>query len=164
MLVLRACWPKTNTSIGICTSSVIEVMLRTARMVKGWQQAIVPELLAETRGLDPEQLLNSRSGRIHLFPAVPDEATVGFRNFQARGGFLVSAQYDRGTIDHVTVASRRDLTCRLMNPWPGSPVRVVRGRDDKEVPITLENANGECLQFSAEAEDQYRILQQVSGG
>jgi hypothetical protein len=141
-----------------------EMMLRTARMVKGWQQAIVPKLLGRAKGLEPEQLLNSRSGRIHLFPAVPDGATVGFRDFQARGGFLVSAQYDRGTIDHVDVAARRNTTCHLMNPWPGSPVRVVQDTDEKEVAITLETANGECIQFTAEAGEDYRIFRQAPGG
>jgi hypothetical protein len=33
-----------------------------------------------------ETLLDSRSGRIHLFPAVLPSSEVAFRNFQASGG------------------------------------------------------------------------------
>jgi hypothetical protein len=134
-----------------------EMMLRTARFVKGWQQEDVLELLGESRGFAPEQLLNSRSGRIHLFPAVPDEATVGFRKFQARGGFLVSAQYDRGEIDHVVVTARRNVTCRMLNPWPGAKVRVLR-TDNAKVKTTRDTQNGECITFITEAGYGYRIL------
>ncbi|MGA2248159.1 MAG: hypothetical protein ABSH48_24505 [Verrucomicrobiota bacterium] len=38
-------------------------------------------------GGDTETLLNSRSGRIHLFPAVPPSLEVAFRNFKRAAGF-----------------------------------------------------------------------------
>jgi hypothetical protein len=76
---------------------------------------------------DAETLLNSRSGRIHLFPAVAPAAEVAVRNFQARGGFLVSACKDARRVYHVEIQARRDLLCQLMNPWPGQPVVVHEG-------------------------------------
>src|SRR5208283_6087463 len=54
-------------------------------------------------GEDAETLLNSRSGRIHLFPVVSPSAEVAFRNFQARGGFLVSACKDAQRVYHVGI-------------------------------------------------------------
>lgn len=41
-------------------------------------------------GPSPERLLNSRSGRIHLFPCAPT-VDVAFRRYRTRGGFMVSA-------------------------------------------------------------------------
>jgi len=84
----------------------------------------VPSASTDSRtrrpGEDSEALLNSRSGRIHLFPAIPPKTEVAFRNFQARGGFLVSAGNNATGVYYVEVEARRDLDCQLMNPWPGN--------------------------------------------
>ena len=48
--------------------------------------------------LDYEAMLNSRSGRIHVFPVVAPNAELAFYNFQARGGFLVSAARNAGGV------------------------------------------------------------------
>ncbi|HEX3857074.1 MAG TPA: hypothetical protein VHY30_07250 [Verrucomicrobiae bacterium] len=58
-------------------------------------------------GGDAETLLNSRSGRINLFPAVLPSSEVAFRNFQASGGFLVSAAKNAGGIYYVEIQARR---------------------------------------------------------
>ncbi len=137
-----------------------EMMLRTARMVNGWNKKSVLELLGESKGLNPEQLLNSRSGRIHLFPAVPDDAVVAFHEFQARGGFLISAQYDQGQISHVWVEARRDVTCEIMNPWPGKSVLVVERASQAPVQYKLDTKNGECVVFDAKAGREYILLKE----
>ncbi len=70
----------------------IEMMLHTARMTKGWRNHYVFVLLGDKKGIEVENLINSRSGRIHLFPGIPDSATVGFKALQARGGFEVTSE------------------------------------------------------------------------
>ncbi len=104
---------------------------------------------------DAEILLNSRSGRIHLFPVVPRSDEVAFRNFQARGGFLVSACKNAGGIYYVEIQARRDNQSQLMNPWPGKQV-IVREVDKTEpVPFQLDMSNGECLVFPVLAGHRY---------
>lgn len=100
------------------------MMLRTARVVHENCIGSVEVYLGVAKGYGPEQLINSRSGRIHLFPAVPEKATVAFREMQARGGFAVSAECVRGRATYVEIKARRDGVCRLMNPWPGKPVTI----------------------------------------
>ena len=108
-------------------------------------------------GDDAETLLNSRSGRIYLFPAVAPSAEVAFRNFQARGGFLVSACKDAQRVYHVEIQARRDLPCQLMTPWPGRPVVVHEVGETKPVAVQLDQRNGECLVFAAVANHKYQV-------
>jgi hypothetical protein len=118
-------------------------------------------------GTDPEMLLNSRSGRIHLFPvavwdppavdAFSKKDEVAFRNFQARGGFLVSACKNAGGVYYVEIEARRDQRCQLMNPWPGKQVSVHEVGNAETVPVQLDTGNGECLIFSARVGRKYLV-------
>jgi hypothetical protein len=98
---------------------------------------------------EPERLLNSRSGRIHLFPCVPDSATVAIKDFQAQKGFLVSAECRNGEITYVHITARRDVKCSMANPWPGHMVTVIRERDNTPVntgPDPAYESNGFAFQ------------------
>jgi len=106
---------------------------------------------------DAEALLNSRSGRIHLFPAVNPDSEIAFRNFQARGGFLVSAAMDAKGVYFLEVQARRDNVCRIMNPWPNQPVVVYETERKKPVAVQIDNSNGQCLVFDTHAGHSYRI-------
>jgi hypothetical protein len=108
-------------------------------------------------GGDAETLLNSRGGRIHLFPAVWPSTEVAFHNFQARGGFLVSACKNADGVYYVEIEARRDIQCRLMNPWPGKPVVVHEAGKTEPVPFQLDQSNGECLIFSALTGHRYTV-------
>jgi hypothetical protein len=112
--------------------------------------------LASGGGPGPERLLNSCSGRLHLFPCVP-AGEVAFRRFQARGGLLVSACRDNTGVTYVEIESRRDVECQLMNPWPGKSVRVRVGQS--EVPYKLDESNGQCVLFATTAGQRYLIVQ-----
>jgi hypothetical protein len=106
---------------------------------------------------DAEILLNSRSGRIHLFPGSTQTDEVAFHNFQARGGFLVSACRNGNGVYHVEVQARRDCQCRLMNPWPGQPVIVREVGKTESVPFNFDQSNGEGLTFPAQSGRRYSI-------
>ncbi len=165
----------------------IEVMLRTARLTGGWRNRDVfhllgaypalrkgvlasqyfdakpdepidtPEKLLEVIAEEPERLLNSRSGRIHLFPCVPPGTTIAFRDFQARNGFLVSAEMVEGRVTFVRIAARRDVLCQVMNPWPGRPLVVCGDEDGRDVAHEMDTVRGECLLFHGESGHSYRL-------
>jgi hypothetical protein len=117
--------------------------------------------------IDAEMLLNSRGGRIHLFPvtvwdppivdALSKKNEIAFRNFQARGGFLVSACKNTEGVYHVEIESRRDLPCQLMNPWPGKQVTVREAGNAASVPVQVDSKNGECLLFPTHAGRKYLV-------
>jgi len=129
----------------------IEIILRSARLSRGWNNNLVFHLLGREPDPDlkwhdggkpkpvknqedlmkvvysePERLLNSRSGRIHLFPCVPEKCTVGFKRLQARGGFAVTAERIEGKTTYILIESRRNVLCQLVNPWPGSKATLYR--------------------------------------
>lgn len=161
---------------------VKEMMLRTARLVPAGTNSQVSILLGECKDTfpsadgrhsrtienyaqlcraindDPERVINSRSGRIHLFPAVPDWAEISFRRFQARGGFQVSATRNASGVTIVEVESRRSLPCQIMNPWPGEEVRIVETASGAEVEYQVDSSNKECIVFQAESEMIYQLM------
>lgn len=53
-----------------------------------------------------EMLIQSHTGVVRLFPAIPDHwSDVGFNSLRTMGGFLVSAQRTGGKVSHVEVYS-----------------------------------------------------------
>ncbi len=105
----------------------------------------------------PERLMNSRSGRIHLFPSVPAWTSAAFQGFLARGGFEVGAIREPEGVTAVTVKARRDNRCRLMNPWPGAAVSVTDVSEGRRVELALDTTNGECLVFDALSGHEYSV-------
>ena len=99
--------------------------------------------------------MNSRSGRIHLFPVVPDWTVGAFRNFLARGGFEVSAARNENGVQAVTVKARRNIPLQLMNPWKGKQPLVTDLTSVLTVSYTMDKSNGECIVFDAQAGHLY---------
>jgi hypothetical protein len=141
-----------------------ETMLRTARKLSkagttGQTQILLGLPAKKTMWdiFDAESLLNSRSGRMHLFPAVEPGTEVAFRNFQARGAFVVSAAKNAKEVYFLEVTARRDSPCRIMNPWPGKLVVVREAGKSEPVAVQIDNRNGGCLEFSTAAGKKYAI-------
>lgn len=164
-----------------------QTMLRTARLTRGWMNSMVYHLLGafpevvkgglagvyfqdtqdrpiktredmlDTAVAEPERLLNSRSGRIHLFACVPEGADIAFRDFQARGGLLVTAQRTKGQTTFLRITARRTVPCRLMNPWPGKPVRIQDEQTRAVVSHKVDATRGECLMFEATGGHSYLV-------
>jgi hypothetical protein len=150
-----------------------EMMLRSVRTLRSGSTAETLTLLGAPAepsnrarrdfARNTEALLNSRSGRIHLFPAVSHTNEVAFRNFQARGGFLVSAAQDANGVYYLEIQPRRDNTCRFMNPWPRQPVIVREPGKGGTVPTEIDQSNGECVVFPAVAGHKYLIERAETG-
>jgi alpha-L-fucosidase 2 len=65
-----------------------------------------------------EMLLQSYSGTIRIFPAVPaDWKDISFKTLRAEGAFLVSAERKDGITRSVTIISEKGGYCRLENPF-----------------------------------------------
>lgn len=72
-----------------------------------------------------EMLLQSHTGTITLFPAVPsDWQEVSFDRLRAVGGFLVSAARVGGLVQEITIEATADGTLLLDNPFAGSSFEV----------------------------------------
>ena len=84
-------------------------------------------------------------------------AELAFHNFQARGGFLVSAARNAGGVYYLEIQARRDVSCKLMNPWPGKSVMLHETGKTEPVPVQIDRSNGECLIFAAVANHKYQV-------
>ena len=103
----------------------------------------------------PERLMNSRSGRIYLFPVVPDWTVAAFRGFLARGGFEVSAARNESGVKAVLVKARRNIPLQLINPWVGNKPVVTDITTGKMISYNMDTSNKECIVFNAQAGHVY---------
>ena len=93
-----------------------------------------------------EMLLQSHTGVIRVFPAIPSSwDNVAFDNLRAMGAFLVSARKTDGTVSNITVRSEKGGQLRLAIP-KGHSVSAVNGAEVNPAAITavpsLPEANG----------------------
>ncbi len=103
---------------------------------------------------EPERLCNSRSGTIFFFPCVPGRYDVAFKDFQARGGFLVTGELRKGRVTFAQIQARRTTGCAVMNPWPGRTLIVKQ--QPENIPVVTAHV-GEKYTFAAEAGKSYRL-------
>ncbi len=84
-----------------------------------------------------EMLLQSHTGIIHVFPAVPEKwKDIRFENLRATGAFLVSAEKKGGEVTSLNVYSEKGGRLRIQHPLtgeiieretkPGENVRIIR--------------------------------------
>ncbi|HME00548.1 MAG TPA: twin-arginine translocation signal domain-containing protein [Terriglobia bacterium] len=92
-------------------------------------------------GVLNECMLQSYTGTIRLFPnpqgpdGPQDLGPARFRDLRAAGAFLISAAHDGQSVSDVTLFSEKVATATVANPWPGTPVRVRRAKDNQPVKI-----------------------------
>ena len=81
-----------------------------------------------------EMLLQSHTGIIRVFPALPESwQNVSFQNLRAMGAFLVSATYRNGKTDSVHIFSEKGGVLRIYNPFTGSVIEKKMGVGEKMV-------------------------------
>lgn len=67
-----------------------------------------------------EMLIQSYSGTLRLFPAIPkDWKDVTFKTLRAEGAFLVSAEKKGGKVSRVEIICEKGGMCKLENPFDG---------------------------------------------
>lgn len=101
-----------------------------------------------------EMLLQSHTGVVHVFPAIPAGWTdVAFRNLRAQGAFLVSATKSGGRLTQVQVRPEQGGTLRLALP-ADSKVKELRGATatdtaDADI-LTLQTEKGKTVTLTFE--------------
>jgi alpha-L-fucosidase 2 len=94
-----------------------------------------------------EMLIQSHTGVIRLFPAIPESwKDVSFDRLRTVGAFLVSAQRKDGKISSITVESEKGGILRLAKPGDGNS-RETGGKtlDDKNGVWTIKMNTGETI-------------------
>jgi alpha-L-fucosidase 2 len=72
-----------------------------------------------------EMLIQSHTGIIHLFPAIPISwKDVSFSTLRTTGAFLVSAEQKGGKVEKVEIISEKGGICKLKNPFGANPYKT----------------------------------------
>lgn len=67
-----------------------------------------------------EMLLQSHTGVIRIFPALPESwEQASFHGLRARGAFIIDADYDGGRVQKVVIRSEKGGTLKVLNPFTG---------------------------------------------
>ena len=77
-----------------------------------------------------EMLVQSHDGAVHLLPALPDAWNSGeVKGLRARGGFIVSINWQEGTLQNATIQSTIGGTLRLRSyvPLKGKGLKPAQG-------------------------------------
>ena len=104
--------------------------------------------------LSLDNVLQSYSGVIRLFPAVPADFEGGFENLGAQGAFVCSAEHNRKGVSNVRVSSLAGNPCAVANPWPGDDVVVTDLDTTSPVPA---NIDARTVRFATERDHRYAI-------
>lgn len=74
-----------------------------------------------------EMLIQSHTGVIKIFPAIPDSwKDVRFHNLRAQGAFLISAKMENGEMEKVEIYSEKGGMLVLSNPISGRKFNVAK--------------------------------------
>lgn len=66
-----------------------------------------------------EMLIQSHTGRVQIFPAVPEDwLNISFNQLRTEGAFLVSAKKEKGNIVRVEIEALKGGVLKLVNPFP----------------------------------------------
>jgi len=108
-----------------------------------------------------EMLLQTRRGRLLLFPAVPVgwlETGVAFRDLRAEGAVLVSSAAEGGRIRSATLQAERGGTFRIRNDFRSTRFRLERTHGGTAVEETVRCGAGEELAVTLQAGECCTIL------
>ncbi len=97
-----------------------------------------------------EMLIQSHTGIIKIFPAIPEDwHEVEFKNLRADGAFLVSAKREKGSVSFIEIFSEKGGECILDNPFADNKIEIRGGKiiqQDKILRIITEQ--GEMVKIT----------------
>jgi len=104
-----------------------------------------------------ENLIQSHQGPIFLFPAAPENFTGQFKDYHARGGFMVSAKMAKGKVKEVKIHSRAGMKCMLDVSKGFDKAPEVRDLEDNKM-IETKIEKGRYLSFETDTGKTYDFL------
>jgi alpha-L-fucosidase 2 len=109
-----------------------------------------------------EMLMQSHDGAVHLLPALPEAWPEGsVSGLVARGGFVVSEQWQGGQLQRAVIHSRLGGQLRLRSYVPLKGVGLKKAAGDNRNPFFFRPAIREPLVSPELSQPQYPILPQV---
>jgi alpha-L-fucosidase 2 len=93
-----------------------------------------------------EMLIQSHTGIVRIFPAIPRSWTdVSFNTLRTEGAFLVSASRENGRVTAVTITSEKGGTIVLDNPFTGGKFKKDTRVSESDGNLTITLRPGEKI-------------------
>ena len=104
-----------------------------------------------------ENLLQSHQGPLFFFPAVPAGYSGGFKDYRARGAFLVSAEMNKGRLEQANITSRIGGKCTIdISRFRKAP--TVRQEGGSQVATRVQGGKTrQYLNFETSADKRYTV-------
>ncbi len=98
-----------------------------------------------------EMLIQSHTGIVHVFPAIPNDwKDISFNQLRTEGAFLVSATKEKGKVINVKIESEKGETIKLKNPFNNTNFNCSKNFTiENDDIIVLKTNNGELIEFDA---------------
>ena len=72
-----------------------------------------------------EMLIQSHTGIVHIFPAIPkDWQEASFDKLRTEGAFLVSADKKKGNVQLIKIYSEKGGTIKIKNPFASNSLNI----------------------------------------
>jgi alpha-L-fucosidase 2 len=101
-----------------------------------------------------ECLMQSYAGPMRVFPNTHNLGPARFENLRAVGAFLVNATYDGNKVTHFSLYSEKGKTAKVVSPWVGKGLRVIRSSDHGAIQVAL---NDDVATFDTRAGETYQM-------
>ena len=93
-----------------------------------------------------EMLIQSHTGMVHVFPAIPDHwKDVSFQNLRTVGAFVVSAKLNQGKLKEVDIFSEAGGEIQLINSFPDNQFSAQKPYTQMNGIIHIHLAPGERI-------------------
>lgn len=97
-----------------------------------------------------EMLLQSHTGIIRVFPAIPESwKDVSFENLRAMGAFLISAKKENGKLTHVRIRSEKGGVLKIHLPEYSKLTSGQKSTPLGKDMIQMETSPGEVIEWTA---------------
>jgi alpha-L-fucosidase 2 len=95
-------------------------------------------------------LLQSHTGVIHVFPAIPDSwKDARFENLRAVGAFLVSAVLEEGNVKELEIHAEKGGEVSILDPFGGQKFEANREYQSDGNTLIFQTARGETITLIA---------------
>lgn len=97
-----------------------------------------------------EMLIQSHTGRVVLFPAIPsDWSEISFDQLRTEGAFLVSAKINDKKVSEIRIVSEQGGTLRLKNPFNEGSLKTSSKYKTEGDDLIFETKKGQVIQLKS---------------
>ncbi|GJM27425.1 MAG: hypothetical protein DHS20C17_00600 [Cyclobacteriaceae bacterium] len=98
-----------------------------------------------------EMLIQSHTGVVHIFPALPKEwKDVSFNQLRTQGAYLVSAKKENGMIRDIEIKAEKGGVLKLKNPYPNADFYCSKDYKLEVDNIVIKTNEGDTVRLFSE--------------